>query len=386
MITYIEKLLNGQSIEWKKLGEATEIKRGKRVVRKELDSEGRYPVFQNSMTPLGYYYESNVTGGTVFVIAAGAAGEVGYSDVEFWAADDIYYFTVDNNLSSRYLYHYLLSKRGEIDRHVRRASIPRLSRDPLGNIPIPIPPLSVQEEIVRILDKFTELEAKLEAELEARKQQYEYYRNSLLSFANDLEGGLWKPLGEACEVIGGFAFKSSLFKEEGMPIIRIGNITASNHINMDDSKCFNPEDYAGINFQSYLTQAGDILIAMSGATTGKIGYYTGEEVSYINQRVSKLSPKSDILNNRFLYHYLLGKSDYLYHLAGGGAQPNLSAKDLRTRLLIPLPPLAEQERIARILDKFDTLTTSLTEGLPQEIELRRKQYEYYREQLLSFPA
>lgn len=171
-----------------------------------------------------------------------------------------------------------------------------------------------------------------------------------------------------------------------MPIIRIGNITASNHINMDDSKCFNPEDYAGINFQSYLTQAGDILVAMSGATTGKIGYYTGEEVSYINQRVSKLSPKSDILNNRFLYHYLLGKSDYLYHLAGGGAQPNLSAKDLRTRLLIPLPPLAEQERIARILDKFDTLTTSLTEGLPQEIELRRKQYEYYREQLLSFPA
>lgn len=105
MITYIEKLLNGQPVEWKKLGEATEIKRGKRVVRKELDSEGRYPVFQNSMTPLGYYHESNVAGGTTFVIAAGAAGEVGYSDLEFWAADDIYYFTVDNDLNSRYLYH-----------------------------------------------------------------------------------------------------------------------------------------------------------------------------------------------------------------------------------------------------------------------------------------
>ena len=197
---------------------------------------------------------------------------------------------------------------------------------------------------------------------------------------------MYKTLGEVCEVIGGFAFKSSLFKEEGVPIIRIGNITASNHINMDESKYFNPEDYAGINFQSYLTQAGDILVAMSGATTGKIGYYTDEEVSYINQRVSKLSPQSDILNNRFLYHYLLGKSDYLYHLAGGGAQPNLSAKDLRTRLLIPILPLAEQARIVNILDKFDTQTNLLTEGLPQEIELRRKQYEYYREQLLSFPA
>ena len=178
MIAYIEKLLKGQPVEWKKLGDAIEIKRGKRVVRKDLSSEGRYPVFQNSMTPLGYYHESNVAGETTFVIAAGAAGEVGYSDIEFWAADDIYYFTVDNNLNSRYLYHYLLSKRGEIDRHVRRASIPRLSRDPLGNILIPIPPISVQEEIVRILDKFTELEA----ELEARKQQYEAYRELLLSF------------------------------------------------------------------------------------------------------------------------------------------------------------------------------------------------------------
>ena len=186
MITYIEKLLNGQPVVWKTLGEATAIKRGKRVVRKDLSLEGRFPVFQNSMTPLGYYDESNVSSDTAFVIAAGAAGEVGYCNTAFWAADDIYYFVVDSSVSSRYLYHCLLLKRGEIGRYVRRASIPRLSRDQLSTISIPIPPLHVQAEIVRILDKFTELEA----ELEARKQQYEYYRNSLLSFANNPEGGV----------------------------------------------------------------------------------------------------------------------------------------------------------------------------------------------------
>lgn len=388
MITYIEKLLNGQPVEWKTLGEVAEIEKGKQLNKERLTATGLYPAYNGGVSYSGFTDRYSHTENKTIISQGGAsAGFVNFIETRFYANAHCYVVLPNEELvHRRFVYHILKRQQPQLKGKQFGAGIPALKTKDLLTLPIPIPPLSVQEEIVRILDKFTELEAVLEAELEVRKQQYEYYRNSLLSFANDLEGGLWKPLGEACEVIGGFAFKSSLFKEEGMPIVRIGNITASNHINMDDSKCFNPEDYAGINFQSYLTQAGDILVAMSGATTGKIGYYTGEEVSYINQRVSKLSPKSEILNNRFLYHYLLGKSDYLYHLAGGGAQPNLSAKDLRTRLLIPIPPLAEQERIARILDKFDTLTNSLTEGLPQEIELRRKQYEYYREQLLSFPA
>lgn len=171
---------------YKTLGEVAEIKRGKRVVKKDLSSAGRYPVFQNSMTPLGYYQECNVGAGSTFVVAAGAAGEVGYSPTEFWAADDIYFFAVGATLNSRYLYHYLLLKRGEINRHVRRASVPRLSRDSLSNISIPIPPLVEQARIVNILDKFdtltTSLTEGLPQEIELRRKQYEYYREQLLSF------------------------------------------------------------------------------------------------------------------------------------------------------------------------------------------------------------
>ncbi|MCI6671157.1 MAG: restriction endonuclease subunit S [Prevotella sp.] len=192
-------------------------------------------------------------------------------------------------------------------------------------------------------------------------------------------------LGEVCDFQNGFAFKSSLFKEEGLPIVRITNINGRS-IDLKDVKYFNPNDYKSGNPLNYNINKGDILIAMSGATTGKIGYYDIETKAYLNQRVGKFIPNYKILNNRFLYHFLLTKSEFLYHLAGGGAQPNLSSFLIKEKILIPLPPLAEQERIVSILDKFDTLTNSISEGLPKEIELRRKQYEYYRNELLSFRA
>ena len=137
---------------------------------------------------------------------------------------------------------------------------------------------------------------------------------------------------------------------------------------------------------------GDIVIAMSGATTGKVGFYKNETRCYLNQRVGKFVPKRNLLNNKYLYHFLLLNTEAIYILAGGGAQPNLSSNALMSKLLIPIPSssnpeksLAIQAEIVRILDKFDTLTNSITEGLPREIELRQKQYEYYRDLLFSFP-
>ena len=117
----------------------------------------------------------------------------------------------------------------------------------------------------------------------------------------------------------------------------------------------------------------------------KIGFYSSEETAYLNQRVGKFIPEPKLLNNRYLYHFLLTRFDFIYILAGGGAQPNLSSNALKEKLQIPIPSLEEQARIVSILDKFDTLTSSISEGLPREIELREKQYEYYRDLLLSFP-
>ena len=169
-------------VEYKPLSEIAPSKRGKRVVKNELSESEGYPVYQNSLTPLGYYDKTNCKAGTAFVIAAGAAGEIGYSNEDFWAADDCYYFDCPQELNNRYLYHVLLTQYGKLKNKVRQGAVPRISRDHVDAITIPVPPRPVQDELVRILDSFTELEKELEKELEMRRKQYDFYRNELLSF------------------------------------------------------------------------------------------------------------------------------------------------------------------------------------------------------------
>ena len=168
------------------MSDVATMARGVRVVRSQLTVEGQFPVYQNSMTPLGYYGESNCNENTAFIISAGAAGEIGYSTKPFWAADDCWYFICPDCLNSRFLYYFLQCQQKFILSNVRRASIPRLSRSVIDNIKIPVPPIEVQEYIVSILDKFdklcNDLTKGLPAEIEARKKQYEYYRDKLLMF------------------------------------------------------------------------------------------------------------------------------------------------------------------------------------------------------------
>ena len=184
MLNNGRKRLNNVNI--KSLEEIVEIKRGRRLVRKELSRTGRYAVFQNSMTPLGYFDSSNVDGDSTFIISAGAAGEIGYSSVDFWAADDIYYFIPSAMVCSKYLYYFLLTRQSAIKGQVRRASVPRLAKSAFAKIQIPIPSLAQQQRIVSILDKFDTLvnsiSEGLPKEIELRRKQYEYYRNQLLSF------------------------------------------------------------------------------------------------------------------------------------------------------------------------------------------------------------
>ncbi|HGY3889024.1 TPA: restriction endonuclease subunit S [Klebsiella pneumoniae] len=195
----------------------------------------------------------------------------------------------------------------------------------------------------------------------------------------------WKPLREVCDFKNGFAFKSNLFKETGLPIVRITNIDGFN-VNLDEVKYFSPNDYKE-DISTFEVSMGDIVIAMSGATTGKVGFYKNETRCYLNQRVGKFVPKRNLLNNKYLYHFLLLNTEAIYILAGGGAQPNLSSNALMSKLLIPIPSssnpeksLAIQSEIVRILDKFTALTAELT----AELTMRKKQYNYYRDKLLSF--
>ena len=167
------------------MSEVAQVCRGTRVVKSQLSDEG-YPVYQNCLTPMGYYDKTNCKGGTPFVICGGAAGNVGYSIVDYWAADDCEYIVSSPDVYNKYLYYCLMAKKDYLSSQVRKASIPRLSPNIIKDLTIPVPSLSDQQKIVSILDRFdrltNDLSSGLPAEMEKRRQQYEFYRDKLLTF------------------------------------------------------------------------------------------------------------------------------------------------------------------------------------------------------------
>ena len=186
---YRDRLINSNNIAIPsvKITEVAGINRGRRVTKEQIAGCSLYDVYQNSLTPLGKYDEYNCPENTTFLIAAGAAGEIGFSYEKFWAADDCYFFVCGEYLNSRYLYHALRNKKQQITSLVRRASIPRISRGDVENLKIPLPSLDAQERIVNVLDNFesicADLNIGLPAEMNLRQRQYEYYRDALLTYA-----------------------------------------------------------------------------------------------------------------------------------------------------------------------------------------------------------
>lgn len=379
----MKKLLEGVDVEWKALGEVVVLKRGTRLIKSQLEESGSYAVYQNCMTPLGYYHECNVKLATTFIISAGAAGEIGYSEVDFWAADDVYYFVTPHDLDSKFLYYFLLTQQSRILSQVRRASIPRLSRTVVERLQIPIPPLSIQKEIVRILDTFTELNTELNTELTNRKKQYNHYRDQLLSFDDgDVE---WKTLGEVGELVRGNGLPKTDFTEFGIPAIHYGQIYTYYGLSTATTKSFvapvTAEKLRKVNY-------GDVVITNTSENledVGKALVYLGEEQAVFGGHATVFKP-FDIIIGKYLAYYTQTKTftTVKRQYSKGTKVIDVSATDL-AKIKIPIPPLAEQARIVAILDKFDTLTHSISEGLPREIALRQKQYEYYRNLLLNFP-
>ena len=351
-------------VEYKKLVDAVSIERGKRVVRSQLSISGKYPVYQNSLTPLGYHTDYNYNANTTFIIVAGAAGEIGFSDKAFWAADDCFAVVCPENVLNRYIYHLLLNNQNQLVSKVRKASIPRLSRSAIENLVIPLPPIEVQREIVRMLDNYTksvvELQKQLTAELTARKAQYSHYRDKLLSYTSTAQ---MEKLGDTCEMKAGKAIASGLISDE---------CTEETPI-----KC-----YGGNGVRGYVKNANENgsypIIGRQGALCGNVKYAEGQ--FYATEHAVVVKPKEKY-NPRFLYHLLTNMNLNQYKSAG--AQPGLAVKNI-AELVAPVPSLDVQNRIVNVLDNFEKICSDLNIGLPAEIEARQKQYEYYRDKLLTF--
>ena len=246
-----------------------------------------------------------------------------------------------------------------------------------SNLLIPVPPLPVQEEIVKILDAFTSLEAELEAELEARKKQYEHYRNQLLSFDENTTGGgiKYMSLAQVCNFYNGKGHERAIVDDGKYIVVNSKFVSSGGSV----------KKYS--NEQLCPVFANDILMVMSDLPNGKAlakCFLVDEDAKYtLNQRICRLENKySDTISPKFLY-YIFDRNAQLLKFDNGCDQTNLRKEDI-LKIIIPIPPLEEQERIAAILDKFDSLVNDISEGLPAEINARKQQYEYYRNKLLTF--
>lgn len=366
-MSYLEKLLDGVEVEWKTLGQTCKIETGKLNANAAVD-DGEYMFFTTAKETSKI---DKFRWDTEALLIAGNAnvGEVKHYIGKFEAYQRTYVLTnFDENVSVRFLYFVLShSLKKYLEERTNSAAMTYIVLSTLENFPIPIPcpdnpekSLAIQSEIVRILDKFTALTAELTAELNMRKKQYNYYRDQLLSFK---EGEVeWKTLGEVAQFKRGTAITQKQTTPGEIPVVANGPIPTYFHSESN-------------------RQGETIVIARSGAYAGYVSFW--DQPIFLTDAFSVHSDLK-IVKPKFIYHVLQNKQEHIHAMKKGAGVPHVRVKEFET-YDIPIPPITEQDRIVSILDKFDTLTNSITEGLPREIELRQKQYEYYRDLLFSFP-
>jgi type I restriction enzyme S subunit len=390
-MNFMEKLLDGVEFQWKALGAVTTIKTGPSVNRQMISANpGEYPVINSGREPLGFINEWNTDNDPIGVTTRGAGvGSITWQEGKYFRGNLNYSVTINGSLkiSIRYLYHLLLEMQSDIQALCTYDGIPALNAGNLKELQIPIPcpenpekSLEIQAEIVRILDAFTEHAAQLTAELTTRKKQYNYYRDQLLSFEDrEVE---WKTLLEACDYVD-YRGKTPTKTTHGVFLVTAKNIRMG-FIDYEASQEFiSTDDYASV-MRRGLPEIGDVLITTE-APCGFVAQIDRANIA-LAQRVIKYRSKDARLTNSFLKHYLLGSQfqNKLLQAATGSTVKGIKGSTLH-QLTIPIPSVVEQTRISSILEKFDALTNSISEGLPREIELRQKQYEHYRDLLLSFP-
>lgn len=388
----VEQMINRlcpEGVEFAKIGETCSVGTGSSN-RQDASENGQYPFFVRSKEVLlnnSYEFDEEA----ILIPGEGGIGDIFHYYKGKYALHQRTYriHPTSDAINTKFLYYYMYANfKKFILMKAVSATVTSIRKPMIDNFPIPIPPMEIQNRIVEVLDKMTTLTAELEAELEARKQQYEYYRNKLLTF-NEIGGGIrFMKLGEVGKFYGGLSGKSKKdFVDGNAKFITYMNVYSN------PSLCVDVEDKVFIKEgeRQNTIQYGDILFTGSSETPNECGMSSVltshvEENLYLNSFCFgyRFDDLKDI-NPNFMKHLfrssLLRKA--IAKTANGVTRFNVSKK-LFAEIEIPLPPMEIQKRITSILDRFEALTTDLQSGLPAEIEARRHQYEYYRNKLLTF--
>ncbi|MBH0240630.1 restriction endonuclease subunit S [Helicobacter pylori] len=417
----IEQLLQTlapKGVEFRKLGEVLEYDQPNKycVTSKEFDKSYPTPVLTAGKTfILGYTNEKDniyqASKSSPVIIFDDFTTATQWVDFPFKVKSSAMKILLPKNptINIRFIFFYMQTIPYNIGGEHARHWISRYSQ-----LEVPIPPLEIQQEIVKILDAFTELNTELNTELKARKKQYQYYQNMLLDF-NDInqnhkdakerlaqkpypkrlktllqtlapKGVEFRKLGDIGEYIRGVTYKKNQEinnLECGIKVLRANNITLSNHLNFEDIKVINKN--VKIRKEQYLKK-NDILICAGSGSSEHIGKvaFIDTDFDYVFGGFMGVIRIREV-NSRFVYHIFTSNifKQYLEKSLNTTTINNLNANILQN-FLIPIPPLEIQQEIVTILDQFLALTTDLLAGIPAEIEARKKQYEYYREKLLAF--
>jgi len=360
-------------VEYKPLEQCCSILDNRRKpITKSARIKGEYPYYgangiQDYVSDYIFDGDYVLVGEDGSVITTNGNPVVNWAKGKMWVNNHAHIIEGKEGVLLRYLFHYIQTINVSALIH---GNIPKLTGGDFRKLSIPLPPLPIQQEIVRILDKFTALEAELEAELEARMKQYEYYRNHLFAYRDDL------PVIELGEVA-----------QYSKARINATDLNSDNYVGVDNllpnKRGKTKSSYVPENGMCTRYQEGDILIGNIRPYLKKI--WRASNIGGTNGDVLVINITDNSVLSEYLYHLLSSDLFFSYNMqyAKGTKMPR-GSKEAIMKYKIPIPPLAEQERIVAILDRFDTLVNDITQGLPAEIAARRKQYEYYRNKLLTF--
>ena len=363
-------------VEWKELGEVVDVLDSlRRPITKSQRIPGDIPYY--GANGIQDYVKDWIFDGTFILMGEdGSVIKNDNSPILHWVVGKIWVNNHAHILGEvagcallKYVY-YVLSQTDVSD--IVRGTPPKLNQKNLKSIKIPIPPLEIQEKIVQILDKITDYVTELTSELTSRKKQYSYYRDKLLSFEDEVYQVEWKTLNECLKKGKGTKITASQMKllhKEGAPIrIFAGGKT-----------------YADVNYGDIPDKDIHTEEAIVVKSRGIIDFeYCTKPFSFKNEFWSYSSDNENI-NLRYIYHYLVHNKEHFQNIANNMQMPQISSNDTE-KFKIPVPSLEIQSRIVQVLDNFDTVCNDLNIGLPKEIELRQKQYEYFRDKLLTFVA